>query len=93
MAVNTPLTVVEPVLDMEKKVEVAPVFMIWNKSASCPLADLITKGMELTDVPAVEVASTVKTALANGEVVPMVNWSRTLSLVNLVKEEMEEAVL
>ena len=73
MAVRTPLMVVEPVFDMEKKVEVAPVFTIWKRSANCPLAERITNGMELTAVPAVEVASTVKTALAKGEVVPMEN--------------------
>ena len=93
MAVRTPLTVVLPVLDMEKKVEVAPVFTIWKRSASCPLALLITRGMELTATPLVDVASTVRTALANGEVVPMANWSRVLSEKNLVREEIVEAVL
>ena len=73
MAVRTPLMVVEPVFDMEKKVEVAPVLTILKRSASCPLALLITRGMELTGVPAVEVASTVRTALVKGEVVPMEN--------------------
>lgn len=73
MAVNTPLMVVLPVLDMEKKVEVAPVLMIWKRSASWPLALRITKGMELTAVPAVEVASMVKTAFEKGEVVPAEN--------------------
>ena len=93
MAVNTPLIVVEPVLDTEKKVEVAPVLMICKRSANCPLAERITKGMELTAVAAVDVASTVRTALAKGEVVPMANWSRVLSLKNLVREETELAVL
>ena len=75
MAVNVPLIVVEPVLDIEKKVEVAPVFMIWKRSASWPLAERMTKGMELTGVTpeAVVVASTVKTAFANGEDVPTVS--------------------
>ena len=82
MAVNVPLMVVEPVLDTEKKVEVAPVFTIWKRSASCPLAERITKGMELTAVPGVEVASTVKTALVKGEVVPTANWLKVLFQYN-----------
>ena len=93
MAVNVPLMVVLPVLDMEKKVEVAPVFTIWKRSASCPLALRITKGMELTAVPTVEVASTVRTALAKGEVVPMENWLSVLSEVKRLSDETEEAVL
>ena len=73
MAVNVPLMVVEPVLDTEKKVEVAPVFTMRKRSASCPLAERMTNGIELTAVPAVEVASMVRTAFTKGEVVPMEN--------------------
>ena len=72
MAVNTPLMVVEPVFDTEKKVEVAPVLTMRKRSANCPLALLITRGMELTgETPnAVVVASIVKTALVKGVPVP-----------------------
>ena len=66
---------------------------IRKRSANCPLALLITKGMELTAVPAVEVASIVKTALVKGEVVPMENWFKTLSEVKRLSDEMEEAEL
>ena len=84
MAVNVPLMVVEPVLDMEKKVEVAPVFTIWKRSASCPLAERMTSGIELTAVPTVEVASIVKTALVKGEDVPTVNCLAVFPQKNLV---------
>ena len=82
MAVNVPLMVVEPVLDMEKKVEVAPVFTIWKRSASCPLAERMTNGIELTAVPTVEVASMVRTAFTKGEVVPTLNWLKVLFQYN-----------
>ena len=80
-AVKIPVMVVEaemvaaPRFEIAKKVEVAPVFVILKRSASCPFADLITRGMELTGVPVVEVASMVKTALVKGEEVPMTTWS------------------
>ena len=71
--VEEPVTMNSPMLVTVRKVEVAPVLVILKRSASCPLALRMTKGMELTLVPAVEVASTVKTALAKGEDVPTVN--------------------
>ena len=97
--VNAPCIVVDapkvaaPRLEMLKNVEVAPVLTILKRSESWPLAERITRGIELTAVPAVEVASTVKTALVKGEVVPMANWSKVLSLKNRVREEIEETVL
>ena len=91
--VNDALIVVEPVFETEKKVDVAPVFTISKRSASCPLADLTTSGMELTAVPLVEVASKVRTAFEKGDDVPMVNWFRVLSEVKRERDEIELAVL
>mgnify|MGYP001610636625 CR=1 FL=1 len=65
--------VAAPRLDIARKVEVAPVLTILKRSASCPLAERMTRGMELTAVPTVEVASTVKTAVLKAEVVPTLN--------------------
>ena len=84
MAVNVPLIVVLPVFDIEKKVEVAPVFTSRKRSASCPLAERMTSGIELTAVPTVEVASMVKTALVKGEDVPTVNCLAVFPQKNLV---------
>ena len=72
IVVEAPM-VMTPKFEMERKVEVAPVLTIRRRSANCPLALLITRGMELTAVPTVEVASIVKTAVLKAEVVPTLN--------------------
>jgi hypothetical protein len=91
MVVDAPMVVEVEV--MEKYVDVAPALVTLKRSAICPFAERMTSGIELTGVPAVDVASMVKTALVKGEDVPMVNWVFALSMVKRLAEEMELAVL